>query len=291
MELTEGKLTVESGEHFTIVEDYGRSRDRFNVWEYKDVAFPLITKPKDKGEVNILVSTLNKKRIINVNVITPDDQTVRNAASNDLEVNNESAEGVTIIKLKKLPDKRGVFRIFADVLDAPRFNSAHLRVFIINADELSLLDIPTVKEGAPEPKFWDIGFFNAPYTQFIEVNALTSNTIRRDSNLNEYQELIKFIKNSKSVDLKTFFGFNSKDAVEANGDLLLPKEKILNSLDKYGYEHKEVDHILASAQDTKGLYSFKKIEKKFLKVNINVDFIEATREVDSDEDEYLVDGT
>eukprot|EP01016_Furgasonia_blochmanni_P007777 TRINITY_DN13119_c0_g1_i4.p1 TRINITY_DN13119_c0_g1~~TRINITY_DN13119_c0_g1_i4.p1 ORF type:complete len:245 (+),score=70.52 TRINITY_DN13119_c0_g1_i4:65-799(+) len=217
-----------------------------------------------------------------------DERLISNETTADIEVNNDSSEGIAIVKLKKLADKKGIFRVYADVLDAQRFNATHLRVYIISSEELGLVEIPRVQgDGAPDPKYWDLGFFNAPFHQFIEINALTSSQIRRDSNLNEYQDLIKFIKNSKSVDLKTFFGFNSKDAVEANGDLLLPKEKILNSLDKYGYEHKNVDHILASAQDGKGLYSFRKIEKKFLKVNINVDFIETRTREESDDDEYL----
>lgn len=48
--------------------------------------------------------------------------------------------------------------------------------------------------------------------------------------------------------------------------LLLPIKKIVNSLDKYGYDIDAhiSEHLLNSAKNEKGIYSLKKLKEKFL---------------------------
>ena len=51
-------------------------------------------------------------------------------------------------------------------------------------------------------------------------------------------------------------GFNSKDKIEINNDLFISQEKLMKSLDTYGYEGENVNHILASALHINGMYSW-----------------------------------
>ena len=48
--------------------------------------------------------------------------------------------------------------------------------------------------------------FLAPNDYFFEVNAPTTKEITKNFYLREYQDLLNFIRNSKSVDLKTMLG-------------------------------------------------------------------------------------
>ena len=61
-------------------------------------------------------------------------------------------------------------------------------------------------------------------------------------------------------------GFNDKSnkrRIERDGDIFIPKETIYASLDKYGLEIKNVDHLLSSARNSEGLYSFRECERRF----------------------------
>jgi hypothetical protein len=71
----------------------------------------------------------------------------------------------------------------------------------------------------------------------------------------------------------------------------------MNSLDKYGYETKNIEHLFLSAIQPNGLYSYNKLEKKFSAIHPNITFIEEKsknnekNELESGEDDeyYLED--
>ena len=90
-----------------------------------------------------------------------------------------------------------------------------------------------------------------------------------------------------------FTGFNHRDKLETNGDIFVSRDKIMNSLDKYGYETKNIEHLFLSAIQGSGLYSYNKLEKKFSNIQPQITFIEEKNnknEIESGEDdEYLED--
>lgn len=71
----------------------------------------------------------------------------------------------------------------------------------------------------------------------------------------------------------------------------------MNSLDKYGYEAKNIEHLFLSAIQPNGLYGFNKLEKKFSTIHPNITFVEEKNkkeeknEVESgaEDEEYLED--
>lgn len=64
----------------------------------------------------------------------------------------------------------------------------------------------------------------------------------------------------------------------------------MNSLDKYGYEAKNIEHLFLSAIQPNGLYSFNKLEKKFSTIHPQITFVEGKgNDIESGEDEYLED--
>jgi hypothetical protein len=63
------------------------------------------------------------------------------------------------------------------------------------------------------------------------------------------------------MDLKTILGFNDKERLELQGDVFVQKDKIRDTLDKYGFEAiKNLDYLIHSAMMSNGLYSFKRLE-------------------------------
>lgn len=66
----------------------------------------------------------------------------------------------------------------------------------------------------------------------------------------------------------------------------------MNSLDKYGYEAKNIEHLFLSAVQNNGLYSYNKLEKKFSTIHPQITFVEEKpnkNDIESGEDEYLED--
>lgn len=67
----------------------------------------------------------------------------------------------------------------------------------------------------------------------------------------------------------------------------------MNSLDKYGYEAKNIEHLLNSAIQQNGLYSYNKLEKKFSTIHQQITFVEEktnkNNDIESGEDEYFED--
>ena len=70
----------------------------------------------------------------------------------------------------------------------------------------------------------------------------------------------------------------------------------MNSLDKYGYEAKNIEHLFLSAIQHNGLYSYNKLEKKFSNLHPHITFIEEktkgaekNEQESGEDDEYYLD--
>jgi hypothetical protein len=72
-----------------------------------------------------------------------------------------------------------------------------------------------------------------------------------------------------------FVGFTSAD--QAYDDYFTSKTKILQALDKYGFENYDIAPLLDSAQDPEKMCSFNHLEKKFLSINPPFDFVIQTK--------------
>jgi len=139
---------------------------------------------------------------------------------------------------------------------------------------------------------WDIGFFSLPNTQFIELNAFSNANIDLASYLAEYQLFLTFLKNSKSIDLRSILGFNSKERIELDGDVFVTKDRIYHSLDKYGFEIQNVDYLMNSALVQENLYSFLELERKFSHLVPPFNFVKDDKTAkmiinENEEDEYV----
>lgn len=73
------------------MEDYGPTTMNINVM--KDLSFPLIRKPEKDNEVNLLMLTDADRKIMTLNVITPDGITI---VPSKKEVNEKDKKEVVI---------------------------------------------------------------------------------------------------------------------------------------------------------------------------------------------------
>ena len=80
--------------------------------------------------------------------------------------------------------KKGVYRVFADILEPEFLHPQTLKLYIVTSKELKLVDVP--KGFTEEPRYWDIGVICAPNVGFLEINTPTANEISRDKYLRDY---------------------------------------------------------------------------------------------------------
>lgn len=82
------------------------------------------------------------------------------------------------------------------------------------------------------------------------MSAYTEIPLKNKSYLKEYNELIQFLKNSKTVSFRAimgnFFmtGFDKRDIFDDDDDSFTTQKKIINSLDKYGFDTKLISEHL-----------------------------------------------
>ena len=69
----------------------------------------------------------------------------------------------------------------------------------------------------------------------------------------------------------------------------MKKEKIYQSLDKYGLEIKDLDHLISSALSSNGLYSLFELERRMINVQPPFKLVEkeASQNESQDEEEYV----
>ena len=102
---------------------------------------------------------------------------------------------------------KGIYRIYAAIKHLDTFNPGVLRASLVQYEKLSLIELPMPTYN--EIRYWDIGLISVSETdaiQFIPINYLTHQPVKQDLYLKDYQALLKFIDNSKSLDLKTLLG-------------------------------------------------------------------------------------
>ncbi|CAK66291.1 unnamed protein product (macronuclear) [Paramecium tetraurelia] len=265
----EGKMVIQTEGYFPIVEEYGTTQSKMNLYQLRELSFPLIQHLEDKNSVMILVQTNVEVMPIDIKMILPDNVQIDQSHQNVLyDMNDES--GCQRIIVHDLNTRRGVYRIIADIIEPDYVHPQHLKVYIITNKDLKLVDVPkTINQ---EQIYWDLGVICAPNSGFLEINTPTDEILKRDKYLKDYQSLLQFLKNSKNMDLKTILGFNDKERLELQGDVFVQKEKIKNTLDKYGFEAiTNLDYLIYSAMMSNGLYSFKRLEQKF--GNLDFEFI------------------
>lgn len=107
---------------------------------------------------------------------------------------NGGDNGTSIITLKNVNQKQGVYRFYANITDTSKF-SEHFKIFYFNCDTVKVIESPILQKKS-DLKYWDLGFINAPDNTFIEINAFTSKPITQDLYLSDYQALCKFLKTS-----------------------------------------------------------------------------------------------
>ncbi|KAM3139739.1 hypothetical protein pb186bvf_008197 [Paramecium bursaria] len=264
----EGKMVIKHEGFFPIVEEYGTNQQKMNLYLLRELSFPLIQMPTDDKSVQFMVQTNVETMPIDIKVILPDNVQIDDSFQNVVyDFNDES--GCLRITINDLNSRKGVFRVIADIIQPEYLHPQTLKLYVITNKDIKFVDVPKNLE---DQTFWDIGVICAPNISFLEINTPTSEHLERDKYLKDYQKLLQFLKNSKNLDLKTILGFNDKEKLELQGDILVQKEKIKQSLDKYNFEHiVNLDYLIQSAQMSNGLYSFKKLEQKFN--NLDFEFV------------------
>ncbi|EGR31922.1 hypothetical protein IMG5_099500 [Ichthyophthirius multifiliis] len=279
-------------DYMKIVEEYGHNKMDLN--KMTELSFPLIRKPETDNEVNILVLTDTDKQILNMNVINPKNEIIQNTKGEVLiEPNAEQCS--ILIKINKIKQQNGIYRIFANVNDIDYLSPSSVKLYIITQKNMHFVEVPkTHPLGLSKNIYWDIGVVCAPTGDFIEINACTSQEIKKDMYLYQYKKLIDFLYNSKQIDTKSILGFNKSDkdndVLQIQGDTFVKKEKIEQSLEKYIDKNaKGIEHLINSALNTNGLYSYNKLKAKLdsIKYPVNFGNLDQLHEEEDEEDEML----
>ena len=69
-------MVIESDGFFSIIEEYGTSQSKMNLYQLRELSFPLIRKPSDANSVQILVQTNVEMMPIDLKLISPDNQLI-----------------------------------------------------------------------------------------------------------------------------------------------------------------------------------------------------------------------
>ena len=67
--IVEGIISISNDDYFTLEQHY--SPKKLNLSDVNDLTFPLIKKPKDKNEFQLIVSTSFKEKLLSLKVICP----------------------------------------------------------------------------------------------------------------------------------------------------------------------------------------------------------------------------
>lgn len=91
-------------------------------------------------------------------------------------------------------------RLYAEL----EFEDKQARCYVLLNQTVNSFQVP---EHPKNERIWDLGFMLPRMAQFIEVNSVSCLLdIEHKTALGIYEELVKFIRNSKSVDMKTILG-------------------------------------------------------------------------------------
>jgi len=291
--LNSGKLILNHDDFFGMVEEYG-GEDGADLKNGSEKKFYLIPRPSDVNEVQLRFLPGSGIPCAKFSVLFDQGDA---ESKKDVVVHHRDG-GKEIIILKNLLKKHGVFRIVAEVFDIDEFLHPESTFILSHYDDCDPLYIFPPSENMLEGSklIWDVGFFAdaAANPQFVEINGYSNSEITLYHHLKEYQLLLNYLHNSKS-DLKTLLGFKDKNRIEREGDIFVSKETIYASLDKYGLEIKNVDHLLSSARSVEGLYSFRECERRFGNLRPPFNFVKDLKNrshsndgsSDEGEEEYL----
>lgn len=292
--LVSGKLILNHDNFFGMVEEYG-GEEGADLKSGSEKKFYLIPRPSDINEVQLRFLPANGVKCAKFAVLHGEQG---EAAKKDIIVKHGD-DGKEVIILKNLLKKNGVFRIIAEISDIDEFLHPESTFILSLYEDCDPLYIFPPSENLLEGSklIWDVGFFADPEAnpQFVEINGYSNKPITLYSHLKEYQLLLNYLHHSKS-DLKTLLGFKEKNRIERDGDIFISKETIYSSLDKYGLEIKNVDHLLSSARSVEGLYSYRECERRFGNLRPPFNFVRdlknepgggSPKSSDGDEEEYI----
>jgi len=290
--LNNGKLILNHEDFFGMVEEYG-GEDGADLKNGNEKKFYLIPRPSDINEVQLRFLPGTGVPCAKFSVLFDQQDS---ESKKDVMVHHREG-GKEIIIIKNLLKKHGVFRIIAEVSDIDEFLHPESTFILSHYEDCDPLYIFPPSENMLEGSklIWDVGFFADPAAnpQFVEINGYSNSEITLHHHLKEYQLLLNYLHNSKS-DLKTLLGFKDKSRTEQDGDIFVPRETIYASLDKYGLEIKNVDHLLSSARNVEGKYSFRECERRFGNLRPPFNFIKGLKTgagsdsgSDEGEEEYL----
>jgi len=290
--LNNGKLILNHEDFFGMVEEYG-GEDGADLKNGNEKKFYLIPRPSDINEVQLRFLPGTGVPCAKFSVLFDQQDS---ESKKDVMVHHREG-GKEIIIIKNLLKKHGVFRIIAEVSDIDEFLHPESTFILSHYEDCDPLYIFPPSENMLEGSklIWDVGFFADPAAnpQFVEINGYSNSEITLHHHLKEYQLLLNYLHNSKS-DLKTLLGFKDKSRTEQDGDIFVPRETIYASLDKYGLEIKNVDHLLSSARNVEGKYSFRECERRFGNLRPPFNFIKGLKNgagsdsgSDEGEEEYL----
>ncbi|EAS05376.3 hypothetical protein TTHERM_00697090 (macronuclear) [Tetrahymena thermophila SB210] len=281
---TKGTIKIEHDDFLTIMEDYGPTT--MNINSMKDLSFPLIRKPEKDSEVNLLMLTDADRKIMTLNVITPDGITIAPSKKEaekekkEVVINDDPEQRSSVIKIQKIKQK-GVYRIFAKVHDINLLSPSSVKLYVITSStKMHFIEVPKSHPQIVRGNdiYWDIGALcvSTPEWKFIEVNSVKSDPVTKDSYLLQLKQITDYInskvqknKGKGSVDVRTLFGFPKEEnpkVLKNNNDYFVSKENIVNNIDINifgGTKNPFTEHLINSALQSNGLVSLNKLKSKF----------------------------
>lgn len=105
----EGKMVIEKEGYFPIIEEYGTAQTKMNLYQLRELSFPLISKPSDENSVQVLVQTNVEMMPVDVKLISPENVLIND---NDKFVNYDYNEDSGCLKIKILDIHRKPVRAY-----------------------------------------------------------------------------------------------------------------------------------------------------------------------------------
>ena len=142
----------------------------------------MIKKPEGKNDVRVVFFSQDGVRKLDIYVVDPEGNHI---PSNNDEVDN----GTSVISLKDVSKKKGIFRFYAKIIDNTKLRKENIKIFYFNCDTVKVIESPFVQSKS-HLVCWDLGFINCPDDRFIEINAFTNQEkIEQNLYLSEYSAL------------------------------------------------------------------------------------------------------
>jgi len=103
----------------------------------------MIKKPEGKNDVRVVFFSQDGTRKLDIYVVNPDGNHI---PSNNIPSNNneEVDNGTSVISLKDVSKKSGIFRFYAKIIDKKKIRNESIKIFYFNCDTVKVIESPYI---------------------------------------------------------------------------------------------------------------------------------------------------